>query len=79
MYGVKLCGEKNGYYGKGYLQTDDKNPNSKKYKIIYPNGVIEITSCLKMWCKENNMSYSSITTYLSRKIDTYKKYKISKI
>lgn len=45
---------KNPDFGKGA-----KNANAKNWKITYADGTYVLTSCLKLWCEENKISYTS--------------------
>ncbi len=54
-------GENNHHYGKKqseYQKGKVKEANSKRYKIIYPNGKEEIILGLKDFCINNSLNYS---------------------
>jgi hypothetical protein len=73
--------------GKSQVQIFDKERNEKlsnslkrKYKIIKPNGDIEIILGLKDYCEKNKWNYSTVCNKAkSEKSNIYKNYKIIRI
>ena len=55
------------------------NPQSKKYKIIFPNGEERIIIGLTQFFRENNLTYQTMCAVASGRIKKHKQFKCERL
>jgi len=67
-----VTGENNPWYGKGYLQKGENNPNAKAVILISPEGKEYKLSYYSSFCKEHKLTPWCISAILHKKMKKYK-------
>lgn len=65
----KNVGESNHRFGKGYMITGNKNPNSKKWILLNKFNSEIIIDDLVNFCKINNLKYNTVYSWQKQKIN----------
>ena len=55
------------------------NPQSKKYKITFPDGKTKIIIGLTQFCRENNLTYQTMCAVASGRVKQHKLFKCERI
>ncbi len=87
-HSINTTGKRNGMYGKSHKQStrhkqSDKkkgiyngknNPNSKRYMITHPDGMVEMVECMKLFCDKHDLSRTSMCRVVNGNQHQHKEY-----